>query len=481
MFSTVESQIAKVGDFDALLCAGAFLPTPSDGIAVSGGVSSFFSGTAKVPVTTFFVDTNAVLLQAAPHGCDVCENIHFLGGYGIREISGLRVAYLSGLFDDAAYARTDVDFVGEAFTSRAVDELLRLVSADSSKGVDVLLTSCWPSDIERGIKDQTALPPDLGAGEPSWRSFCAPALAELCQAIEPRYHVFGSAGVFYQRPPFQTPGRGHVCRCIGLGKVGGVGKQRKWLHALSLNPMEAMTKDELRQLPPNATPCPFQTPARPARELEPGKRRRIEAACSVVAPSSGERPELLHRALTALRAADQVAYRGALEVAQRLEASLTAGCSGVPMEQEMKAAADPAKPSAEVAQATAEASNLTKTETKDAKEGVQEVVDPKQQAAAEWLERPPRQGVVRYTFRDSGPLGMRFSKDTPPWVLEVRDGSLAARKAPRVPVAGVVIAINGYEILENDGSDATKDLLQRPVVLDVQWPHDQPLPSVSRA
>ena len=38
-------------------------------------------------------------LQAAPEGKKLCENLHFLGGFGVREIDGLTVAYLSGRYD----------------------------------------------------------------------------------------------------------------------------------------------------------------------------------------------------------------------------------------------------------------------------------------------------------------------------------------------------------------------------------------------
>merc|ERR1712118_171682 len=114
-------------------------------------------------------------------------------------VCGLRVAYLSGYYDEAVYNTADVDFVGGAFTARAVGELCRLVQEDSKKrGIDVLLTCGWPADIDRHIEDQAQLPPEV-AGNKSWKLACAPPLAQLSIAIEPRYHIFGSANVFYQR------------------------------------------------------------------------------------------------------------------------------------------------------------------------------------------------------------------------------------------------------------------------------------------
>mmetsp|Transcript_87641 Transcript_87641/g.183260 ORF Transcript_87641/g.183260 Transcript_87641/m.183260 type:complete len:270 (+) Transcript_87641:83-892(+) len=105
------------------------------------------------------------------------------------------------------------------------------------------------------------------------------------------------------------------------------------------------------------------------------------------------------------------------------------------------------------------------------------------EAAAKWLAKEPKKGTVRYTFKEEGPLGLRFSKDIPPWILVVSDGSPAAKKAPRVPVAGIVIAINGYEITEEKGDmqEVMQGLKKRPVILDIDWPVDQDLPIVNRA
>merc|ERR1712151_118671 len=98
-----------------------------------------------------------------------------------------------------------------------------------------------------------------------WESACAMPLAELNVELQPRYHLFGTADLFYQRPPFQTP-KGYFCRCIGLGTVGSKDKDRKWLHALSLSPMAHMKRDDLTQAPPNATPSPFKGLKRAAPE-----------------------------------------------------------------------------------------------------------------------------------------------------------------------------------------------------------------------
>mmetsp|Transcript_55703 Transcript_55703/g.148674 ORF Transcript_55703/g.148674 Transcript_55703/m.148674 type:complete len:132 (+) Transcript_55703:17-412(+) len=103
------------------------------------------------------------------------------------------------------------------------------------------------------------------------------------------------------------------------------------------------------------------------------------------------------------------------------------------------------------------------------------------EAAKEVLATVPEKGVVRYTFRDEGSLGIRLSRDVPPWILEVRDGTLSAKKAPRVPVGGVVLAVNGFELKEKDDKIVAECLKRRPVIIDVQWPLDQGQPTVLRA
>ena len=48
-------------------------------------------------------------------------------------ICGLRVAFLSGYYDAARYANAEADFVGGAFTRRAVQRLRHLAAEDKYK------------------------------------------------------------------------------------------------------------------------------------------------------------------------------------------------------------------------------------------------------------------------------------------------------------------------------------------------------------
>jgi hypothetical protein len=474
LLTTVEAQVAEVGAFDMLLCVGSFLPEGDE----AASLGSYLSGEKKVPLDVYFIDAGAALVHAAPQGRKLCDNLHFFGGYGVREVNGLRIAFLSGRYNPDTYDVDEVDFVGDSFTSKAVSELQKIVTEDrKQRGIDILLTSGWPANIADSITDEAGRPPVLDDGL-SWQESCAWPLAELAHAIEPRYHLFGSADLFYQRPPFQVLQRQHICRCIGLGRVGSASKQRKWLHALSLAPMRHMKPEDLKQSPPNITPCPFSGEKRPASDSllpnsfgPPAKRRAVSQQTDL---------ELPERALSALLAGDAASFES---LKDKLHDAVTVNGSAVKQKPvaEVSVSNEPAATPSSTS-APAPDSSPKEDEVKEAPKELSAEEKERKQAAEKYLKTAPLKGVVRFTFDMSGPLGLRLSRDVPPWILEVRDGTLAARKAPKVPVGGVVLAVNGYELKDKENSAATQKALQvRPVILDVEWPIDQTMPAISRA
>jgi len=331
---------------------------------------------------------------------------------------------------------------------------------------------------------------------PTWSgSASCQVAADLCVALEPRYHLFGTADLFYARAPFATLDRGHVCRCIGLGKVGSKEKHRKWLHALSLSPMAQMTKEELDQLPQGSTPCPFAATAphgmkRSAQEafssergprLEPEeKERRVKLK---MAEASGPPSQKL---LEAMKANDSGHALGQLEESLRkvssadCAAALPAAVSAVLLAQEIEVA---------VAKEKAEAREKRKAEKEEKEKLAAEAVAKatadvaaegerlrRLQVAKNRLGKPPDQGLVRYTFREQGALGLKFSGDVPPEILEVKDNSYAQRKDPHIPIGGVIHSVNGLSLLEVGVDEAMEGLKHRPVVIDVLWPDSIKLP-----
>jgi len=464
LLSTVQAQAAKVGGAEALLCVGRALPV-NEGFE---GLIPHLTGEKQVPIETFFIDACPALLQAAPQGRTLCQNLHFLGGYGVKTICGLRVAFLSGDYDAQKYETPGADFVGSAFTANAVSGLRRVVAEDKWKrGIDVLLTSGWPQGLDQRLED-SAKPPEVEGSR--WQDAAAPPFAELCAALEPRYHICGTADIFYQRTPFKALRREHACRCIGLGRVGSTSKQRKWLHAFSLSPMDCMKKEDLRLLPSGTGACPFAAPA----------ARRAEAEVSASRPEKlAKDHEAGEAALAALTAGDASAFQKALLALKEsvvwmgnVNAEVERPSKKAKTEEELREAPLLAGPSP----VSSERDPAEDEEEEDAAEAAAA-----RQQAQENLSKPPKKGIVRYTFRDEGLLGIRLSRDVPPWILEVREGTLSYRKNPRVPVGGVVIAINGYDLSSKENPSAIKALAKRPVVLDVDWPIDIPMPAASSA
>ena len=60
--------------------------------------------------------------------------MHFLGNYGLKEIHGIKIAYLSG-----KYKEITQKYKGGYYSSLEVDSLL-----ENAKNADILLTCDWP-------------------------------------------------------------------------------------------------------------------------------------------------------------------------------------------------------------------------------------------------------------------------------------------------------------------------------------------------
>jgi len=192
--------------------------------------------------------------------------------------------------------------------------------------------------------------------------------------------------------------------------------------------MVHMNKKDLKQAPPNVTPCPFASSSEKRKAEEDSESKNL---------AKKSKPDV-----------DNEAPSRELDVSHG--------------DQHVKP------------------SSLTNSEEADAELSPEALA--KKKAAAEWLRKPPRAGVVRYLFdQREGLLGLRLSRDVPPWILDVKEGSLAWRKDPQVPLGGLVIAINGQELTEACCAEATEALPRRPLTLDIEWPIDQILPDVRQA
>ncbi|CAN0158956.1 unnamed protein product, partial [Ectocarpus fasciculatus] len=74
-----------------------------------------------------------------------------------------------------------------------------------------------------------------------------------------------SEGAFFQRPPYRNYGSSgciHTTRFISLGELAAGSaapkdKTKKWVHALNLEPIAFMKKDDLSKRSADTTDCPY--------------------------------------------------------------------------------------------------------------------------------------------------------------------------------------------------------------------------------
>ncbi|CAI5469411.1 unnamed protein product [Closterium sp. Yama58-4] len=172
----------------------------------------------------------------------ICDNIEWLRGAGIADLCGLKVAYLGGRYDPATYLSGQAGGEGAAVgrQERVAVEALVDAGADGA-AIDVLLTNEWPKGVA-ALTHPSPLPsPPPATSAPAhanvdWAGVGSPVAATLAKELMPRYHVAGSAGVFFARPPYvnssatsaedaSTSASGAVTRFIGGagGSTGGAG------------------------------------------------------------------------------------------------------------------------------------------------------------------------------------------------------------------------------------------------------------------
>lgn len=241
LIKRVSAVNEKNGPFDYLLCVGDFFgPSDKEWNLVK-------SGSIPVPVTTYVLGPNSddhISKYSDINGCELCPNISYLGKRGVFTTSnGLRIAYVSGQSEgtsDTSFSENDVMCVRDVCYK----------GQSNFKGVDILLTTCWPNGISQNHQKAES---NLPSG--------SPLLSWLAAHIKPRYIFSGLNDLYYDRPPYKNeaaPGdtSQHNTRFMALASVGNAAKQ-KWLYALNIVPLEHMRASELYQGTTDETQSPF--------------------------------------------------------------------------------------------------------------------------------------------------------------------------------------------------------------------------------
>eukprot|EP00929_Paragymnodinium_shiwhaense_P069454 TRINITY_DN3501_c0_g1_i1.p1 TRINITY_DN3501_c0_g1~~TRINITY_DN3501_c0_g1_i1.p1 ORF type:complete len:1764 (-),score=536.09 TRINITY_DN3501_c0_g1_i1:278-5569(-) len=167
--------------------------------------------------------------------------IEFLGSRGVREIQGLRIAFLSGKYDEEAYASAFGAGVFHSstptnYTCRVVEEIKSEASkmpVRDGRHVDLLLTSEWPDLFWSTAQKQEAPTPVPEEHQ-------SPAVRQLFFDLKPRYHACASAGMYRYRKAAQGP-HDFIATSIALARAEEVQddelpeEETKWFHVLNLN------------------------------------------------------------------------------------------------------------------------------------------------------------------------------------------------------------------------------------------------------
>ncbi|KAK4200204.1 CwfJ C-terminus 2-domain-containing protein-like protein [Triangularia verruculosa] len=225
-------------------------------------LTQLLDGQIQIPCPTYFtVGTVALpprVVERIEKDEEVAPNLHYLGKRSTTKTSeGVRIVTLGGLLDPNIIAGLSKEQIAPFHTE---GDAKSLRGADNA---DILLTTTWPSDVwknsakakEMSINNTTA---------PS-----SPAIAELCEALKPKYHLSVSPGDFcFEREPFfpeqveENQDKGiPLTRFISLAPWGNAAKAKS-MYAFTLN------RDAIITPPVGSTITPFYKPAAMKRSAD---------------------------------------------------------------------------------------------------------------------------------------------------------------------------------------------------------------------
>lgn len=246
-------------------------------------IQDLLSGKIELPLPVYFALRNHALPPAITAKLDEsdggpCPNLFFLGKRTTTKTSdGIRIVALGGVLDpNVASENGSKDKYLPVYTEQDAKIL------KGTNKADILITSQWPADIRTGSKTS------IGENEEPTSQQC---VAELCSALQPRYHFSSSPDLFYEREPFfhtpkeDAPGEYHTTRFLSLAAFGNEKKQ-KWIYAFSLDP----TTPPLISIPAGTTASPLQFSTK-KRQALPSQNTRF----NMTGADSAERPRKKHK------------------------------------------------------------------------------------------------------------------------------------------------------------------------------------------
>jgi Icc-related predicted phosphoesterase len=159
--------------------------------AMPAEFAEYADGLRRMKRPLYFIGGNNEDFEAlhdAPRGFQLAPNVHYLGRAGLRQLQGLRVAYLSGIhaprfFDQPLKRPTSLDTAKQAgyFRSPEVEQVSNV------RDVDILLVHEWPRGIVQRARDEG---PPAGRPLPSYW-IGNPITRRLVDTIRPRWVLCG--------------------------------------------------------------------------------------------------------------------------------------------------------------------------------------------------------------------------------------------------------------------------------------------------
>ncbi|KAJ7322780.1 hypothetical protein OS493_032965 [Desmophyllum pertusum] len=251
LYGRVRNILKKNKDFEILLCVGSFFGTSKES---EKEWEAYMTGSSSVPIPTYLLgptekqEMSYFSSVSLENGGELCENVTYLGRKGILKTqSGLQIAYLSGV------EKSDAPEEGCHFTEDDVMSLESQCQDESFKGLDILISSCWPKGVSQFANQPEGVDPD---------SCGSKLVSRLAENLRPRYHFASREGVHYERAPYRNhqvirEAAQHVTRFIALAQVGNPDK-KKYMYAFNIVPMVSMDKSELVKQPPDVTEFPYR-------------------------------------------------------------------------------------------------------------------------------------------------------------------------------------------------------------------------------
>lgn len=211
LFNKLQNINQKSGPFDLLLCVGDFFGADNSKLEAykNGNLKSKSSSIwnmniiylllpqscinkhdfVTVSVPTYILGPNcpehASYYDDLDNG-EICPNLTYLGRRGLYNVStGLKIAYVSGIESNDAESGSICNFKTEDVKSVANVCIASNNASGEYRGIDILISSQWPSGVRKDEKNTSEL------------------LAWLSSEIKPRYHFCGLNDSYFEPAPYR--------------------------------------------------------------------------------------------------------------------------------------------------------------------------------------------------------------------------------------------------------------------------------------